>query len=521
MRLSLSIQTFEKIIENNCVYVDKTMFFYQMINKGQFYFYARPRRFGKSLTVSTLKCIFNAQKELFKNLFIYDKWNWDIKYPIIRIDFSGINERENGLENALTRKLIRIYNEYQLDFKESTPTNLLNDLIYKLIEKYQQKVVILIDEYDKPLLDYIEFHNLERAKANQIILQQFYSVIKSNEDKIQFFFMTGITRFSKMSLFSALNNLQDISYSFPYTQMTGYTEPELLSYFKNDLEIMHKTEFSALSFEAFIEKIRHWYNGYNFGEGEKVYNPWSVMNCLFDKKFNNYWINTGTPKFLIAIMKQNNTYIFDFENDVVSLSDSFSIDKIKLTTLLLQAGYITLNKQISDYAYTFKYPNREVEISMTATIMEEYLGLEETNTIIPMIKIKQLINQDKLDDCFKIFQQIISTIPAILLKKKNEDLYQVLFHSLLIYIGVDIKLAQHFAVGSIDAVIETSSHIYLLEFKINKSTSIALQQIQEKWYFQPYLLKNKSIQIIGVNIVTKTRKLSWEIVQYERNRVVL
>ena len=176
--------------------------------------------------------------------------------------------------------------------------------------------------------------------------------------------------------------------------------------------------------------------------------------------------------------------------------------------------------------YTFKYPNREVEISMTRYNYGRIPWLRRkdlimSNTIIPMIKIKQIINQDKLDDCFKIFQQIISTIPAILLKKKNEDLYQVLFHSLLIYIGVDIKLEQHFAVGSIDAVIETSSHIYLLEFKINKSTSIALQQIQEKWYFQPYLLKNKSIQIIGVNIVTKTRKLSWEIVQYERNRVVL
>lgn len=174
--------------------------------------------------------------------------------------------------------------------------------------------------------------------------------------------MTGITRFSKMSLFSALNNLIDISYTFPYTQMTGYTETELLTNFKTDLETIHNNEFSEFSFNQFIEKIRHWYNGYSFSKGDKVYNPWSKLNCIQDKVFGNYWISSGTPKFLITIMKQENKYIFDYDKDFVSLSDSFSIDKIKLTTLLLQAGYITLNEKINDDYYSFKYPNREVDL---------------------------------------------------------------------------------------------------------------------------------------------------------------
>jgi hypothetical protein len=385
---------------------------------------------------------------------------------------------------------------------------MLFNLINILYKTYQQKVVILIDEYDKPLLDYIEFAKKERAELNRAILQQFYSVIKANEDKIQFLFLTGITRFSKMSLFSALNSLQDISYTFPYTQLTGYTETELLYYFKSDIETMRIDNFPDLTFDEILNKIRKWYNGYNFSKGEKVYNPWSLLNCIQSKDFRNYWIDSGAPGFLIKLMKEKNHFIFDVEKDNLSLTDSFEIENVKLTTLMFQAGYITLKDFLYDDTYSFQYPNYEVEMSMVKTIMEDYLSLEKGKVSYPIMKIKKYILQNNLKEVFKIFQQIIDTIPSILLEKQDEKMYQVLFHSVITLIGADIQSEIHFAIGNLDSVIQTETHIYIIEFKINKNTSIALKQIKQKEYFSPYLLQTtKTIVLIGLNVDTNTRIL--------------
>ncbi len=321
-------------------------------------------------------------------------------------------------------------------------------------------------------------------------------------------FITGITRFSKMSLFSALNNLKDVSYTFPFTQLTGYTEEEMLYYFKTDIETMRADNFPELSYDELVKKIRKWYNGYNFSKGEKVYKHWSVLNCIQDKEFRNYWIDSGAPRFLINVMKEKNHFIFDIEKENLSLTDSFEIENVKLTTLMFQAGYITLKDFLYDDTYSFQYPNYEVEMSMVKTIMEDYLNLEKGKVSYPIMNIKKFILQNNLKEVFKIFQQIIDTIPSILLEKKDEKMYQVLFHSLITLIGADIQSEIHFAVGTLDAVIQTETHIYIIEFKVNKDPRTALKQIKQKEYFSPYLLQSaKCIVLIGLNIDTVSRTL--------------
>lgn len=355
--LPIGISTLSTIIEEEMVYIDKTEHAYALIEKSGRYFLSRPRRFGKSLFVDTLKEIFEGNEALFRGLYIHDKWDWSKKYPVIKIDFaSGVIKSR---KNLLTRIDYILKDNAQrlgveIDYNSDIP-GVLTNLIKACRQKYQARVVVLVDEYDKPLLDNIE----DPVPAAEIRegLKNLYSVMKERDAEIQFVFLTGVSKFSKVNIFSGINNLRDITLDEDFGTICGYTQNNLETSFKEHLEGVNR------------DKLKKWYNGYNF-LGERVYNPYDILLFIANKhSFRNYWFETGTPTFLIKLFKKNNYFLPDLNNLTAGeeLLSSFEIDHIDVVTLLFQSGYLTIDKvatKMGSLIYTLKLPNQEVTLAL-------------------------------------------------------------------------------------------------------------------------------------------------------------
>ena len=346
----LGLQDFEGIRQKDRLYVDKTKFITQMDEEGKYFFLSRPRRFGKSMFVSTLDCLFKAKKELFTGLDIEDKWDWSVKYPIIRISFSNIGHTEMGLQIAIRNELDKIAKSYQLVLTEESVSRKFEDLIEKL--QPLGKVVILIDEYDKPILDYLGTND-DLAIQNRNILKSFYSVLKDSDNYLRFLFITGVTKFSKVSIFSELNNLTDLTLHPHYGGICGITQAELEENFKEELKI-HSAD-----------DIKDWYNGYTWDRKTYVYNPFSLIGFFESGEFKNFWFESGSPTFLINLMLKKGLY--DVENVEIDgiIINEFNIINLNPYSVLFQAGYLT----IKDYdalgdVYHLVSPNREVRQSL-------------------------------------------------------------------------------------------------------------------------------------------------------------
>jgi hypothetical protein len=356
----LGIQTFEKIINDNFLYIDKTEEIYHLTQFGSYYFYARPRRFGKSLMLSTIKSLYQGKKELFKGLWIEDQWDWSKKHPIIHIGFSGIGHGVIGLENAIQQELNKLAKNYNVQFNAKDYVTKFKELI-EGIAKQKGKVVLLIDEYDKPIIDYLG-EEIEVAENNRRILKSFYSIIKDCDPYIEFMIITGVSKFSKVSIFSELNNLTDITFHHRYSTLTGITQKELEENFKE--EIKDLAAFSNKTEEELMKKIKRWYNGYSWNGQEFLYNPYSILAYFDFREFKNFWFETGTPSFLLKIMKQQNSIkvsALEVDNTIFS---SYSIKKIETIPLLFQTGYLTIKSRKENDVYVVDYPNLEVWDSM-------------------------------------------------------------------------------------------------------------------------------------------------------------
>jgi len=372
-KLPIGIQTFEKLRTDNYVYVDKTNIAHDLIeNGGGYYFLSRPRRFGKSLFLSTLKSIFDARKELFEGLAIYDKYDWSKSYPIVRISF---NDGIAKTKDELRQKIYEILKTNQRDLGLSCSSDLslagcFQELIYQAYMKYNQKVVVLIDEYDKPILDNIE--NKEIATIMRDELKSFYSVIKGADEYLKFVFITGVSKFSKVSLFSGLNNLNDITLNPNYSTICGYTQ--------KDLEITFSEHLKDQDFD----KIRLWYNGYKW-LGMAVYNPFDILLFISNNyEYANYWFSTGTPTFLLKLIEKNNYFLPNFENIITNrqMLDSFDVDYIELETLMWQTGYLTIDRVervLDNVEYYLKIPNKEVQQSIFG-VVADYLSKIQNST---------------------------------------------------------------------------------------------------------------------------------------------
>ncbi len=504
------VYNFEELIQGNFLYVDKTEYIWQLICPSSAgYFLSRPRRFGKSLTVSTLKAVFEGKKELFKGLAIYDKpYDW-VSYPVIHLDLNGFDFSSlAAVKNSLIRLMKETAVYHNVTLTENSPDNMFREIIGKLSQ--QQNVVILLDEYDKPILN-----NIGKAETSDVLtcMKSFYSVIKAFESKLRFAFITGVSKFCHVSLFSDLNNLTDISMDTRYAAMFGYTQDELEANFGDRISALAGEQ----DINAYKTKIKEWYNGYRFEEKAKtVYNPVSLAQFFENGgKFNNYWFATGTPSFLMELTKKTD---FDFRSVIGGDSvpeiafSAFEIDNIDPLTLLLQTGYVTIKETEERFGQTWyflDFPNREVAGAFSAYILNSYAGKTQTASVQFTAEIATaLLNRD-LKKLRKIMEVFFAGIPYTS-HKKQESTFQTIFFSIFRLLGLYIEAESATNDGRIDAVVQTKDAIFIFEFKLDNDPT-ALEQIKEKEYYKKYLLDKREIYIVGVNFDSeKGNLIGWE-----------
>ncbi len=506
-KLPIDVSSFEIMIKDNYLYIDKTQDIYNIFIKGhRFYFLSRPRRFGKSLLVSTLKELFSGNKELFKDLWIYNSdYDWQ-QYPVIHLDFSQIEHlTAQELRINLNDTLNKIAKDYNITLEyNSTPGASLKDLIENLSKI--NKVVILIDEYDKPILDHL--NNIEEAEKQREILRSFYGVIKGQDANLRSVLLTGVTRFAKTSIFSGLNNLNDISLKPEAAQLLGYTQDELLKYLMPYIEnFAHKLNISK---QELLKELKYWYNGYRFSEENiYVYNPFSVLYSLNDTKLINYWFTSGTPTFLIHLVSNQYYSLETLDQVEISVNnlDNFDIEDIDLVTLLFQTGYLT----ISDYNQTthkvkLNFPNYEVKYSFTNFLVKALSKVSPHKlSLLSSQLIKALEDNNITEFCHKL-EILFSSIPYSIISGEKESYYHALLQFLFSLLSLESQSEILTNNGRIDLVLETKKYIYIFEFKLNKSAQIAIQQIKDKKYYQRFLDKNKKIVIIGLNFINSKDK---------------
>jgi Predicted AAA-ATPase/PD-(D/E)XK nuclease superfamily len=504
--LPLGMQNLSEIREMNCIYVDKTRFVHQLVTTGKFYFFSRPRRFGKSLLISTLKSLYLGEKKLFDGLYIEDKWDWSKTNPVIHFSFDSVDYQGLGLAHAISEKLIECAEHYEITLVKTTLKSQFEELIKKLSAKYG-KVVLLIDEYDKPIIDYLEGDKIEQAKANRDVLRDFYSVLKSASPHLQLVFITGISKFSKVSLFSHLNNLTDITIHPDYAALAGYTQEELEFYFADYLKKC--AESIQISHQDLLETMKIWYDGYTWDGATEVYNPYGTLNFLSTRLFKNYWFATGSPSFLIEQMRKYDR--FDVENSVVdsSILDKYDIENLALVPLLFQTGYLTIKKiDAITGEMVLDYPNKEVRQSMYSFLIDDIAqNPHRINTGMTIQDINKAFLAKDLLKVKTILKALLADLPDQTYKKQTEGLYHGLIHLVFSYLGMFINSEVHSSEGRADAVVQTLTDVFIFEFKFNKTAEEALEQIEKQDYAGKYQASGKTITGIGVNFDSATRTI--------------
>ena len=510
-KLPIGIQSFEAIRSEDHYYVDKTSFVKKLADAGKYYFLSRPRRFGKSLFLDTLHQAFLGKKTLFKGLYLENHWKWDTSHPVIHISFgSGVFRSPEDLSLKMESILMDIREEHGIGYEKRSPNDRFMEAIVKISRKTEKKVVVLIDEYDKPILDRI--HDQAMASLMREELKNFYAVLKDADAHLKFVFITGVSKFSKVSLFSGLNHLQDITLNDAYATLCGYTEEELHQVFSDRMQGLAP------------ENLRSWYNGYSW-LGEKVYNPFAILNALQTRQIRNYWFETATPSFLIAILKKNNFHSFDMENvqATSAILDSFDIDHISPETLLFQTGYLTIKgvRQIGLLTqYTLGYPNMEVKSALNDSLTIYFIDAIRPRETSRAPLYESLLKGDP-DILRDHFHALLAAIPHDWYRKNNihayEGHYASVFYSYLASMGLDITPEERTNKGGIDLSLRMEDKVYLFEFKMAedaRAAEAALEQIRNRGYHEKYKAEGKKIYAIGMAFSGKERNLSgfcWEI----------
>jgi hypothetical protein len=522
--LPLGESTFRDIINKDKLYVDKTEEIYKLLEtQGKYFFLSRPRRFGKSLLLSTFEEIFLGNKELFNGLYIYDKIDFK-KYPVIKLTMNDLTYSEglSEFKNSLLYHLKNIYEKYDLKLETDNYILAFKNLIRELSKKSEQeKVVLLIDEYDKPIIEYLG-SDIKKSKEMRDILKNFYETIKANDEYIHFAFLTGVSKFSKISIFSTLNNLTDITMDENHSKIVGIDEEQLYSYFDERIKILAK-KLDAQESEV-KSVLRDWYNGYSWDGKNFLYNPYAILSVFNFNKIKNYWFESGTPTLLLNIIKDYNIDIKKIDNCVLNEKDfsTYEIDNINIYSILFQTGYLTIKKveklSISKENFYLSYPNVEVKESFLLFLLDSFAKDNPSNGISIDRLVNSLENKN-IDDFFTILTALFATIPnQINASKKttieNKELYyHTIFHLIFTLIGVNIKSEVSVNTGRVDSVVETNDSVYIFEFKIesknnNESVDNAIKQIKEKKYADRYLATKKEIFIIGASFDTEKRNIS-------------
>lgn len=505
-KLPIGIQTLGEIITGGYYYVDKTPYIHQLIEQGKYYFLSRPRRFGKSLLLDTLHQLFEAKEPLFRGLFIHNKWDWSRPRPVIRLGFgSGVmNGRElldQNIHEQLNEQAVRL----GVTLVNQTIGGRFAELIRRTHEQYGERVAVLIDEYDKPILDNIT--NAAIATELREGLKNLYSVLKDADPHLCFCLLTGVSKFSKVSLFSGLNNLNDITLDAPFSAICGYTE--------QDVDRVFAPELAGLD----REQIKTWYNGYNWG-GEAVYNPFDVLLLLQKREFRAYWFESATPTFLVKMLAERGFFTpqLDRLESPLSLLGRFDVDDISTEALLFQTGYLTIRRKEepvpSYWLYTLGYPNREVEASLNQALLPS-LGVAGTE---PTIRVLRLLQANDFTGLEQHFRSLFAALPHDWYRNnpiaKYEGHYASVFYSHIAALGLRVTVEDASNTGKVDMAVEFNGHVYLFEFKVVEQVpgGKALQQLKDRDYAEKYRAQGLPIHLIGVEFSREQR----QIVAFER-----
>ena len=509
-KLPIGIQTFRDIRDpqDNWIYVDKSKMAYDLIHGGKYYFLSRPRRFGKSLFLDTLSEVFKGSKHLFEGLYIYDKWDWEQQYPVVKIDFTGGDfSTESGVNEVLKYSLLSVAEKYGIESKDIESGSLgvtFKLLIKKIQEKHNQKVVILIDEYDKPILDNIGKEDQTASIQARDILKNFYSAIKASDEYLKLVFITGVSKFSKLNLFSGLNNLEDITIDERYATITGYTQADL------------EREFAEYLDGVDLQTVKKWYNGYNYF-GEPVYNPFDIL-LFFSKncEFRNFWWETGNPSFLIEKLKEGNYFLPNLENIEVGEEtlNAFDVEYIDLVALLWQTGYLTFDKKVQvldDVSYKLKVPNLEIQKSLNALFFNYLTDVRQGSVTGKLNTTRAMLASDM--EAFKnCLHSMFAAIPYNNFIQNNiaqyEGYYASVMYAYMCSLGFLVKTEDYTSKGRIDMTLIGPGQIFILEFKVDAPEEAALQQIEEKKYYEKYQSEGKKIILVGIHFSSEERNIS-------------
>ncbi len=503
-RLPIGIQTFRELRERDCYYVDKTAYIARLIDEGKHYFLSRPRRFGKSLFLDTLKELFEGNEPLFRTLAVHDGWDWSARSPVLRLSFGGGDFRESGLLNTnLMAQLDAVERETGVGSGYATAPERFRHLIRALRERTGQRVVVLVDEYDKPILDVL--HVPAAARANRDFLHGVYAVIKDNDADIRFSLLTGVSRFSKVSLFSGLNNLTDLTLDPCYSAVCGYTDA--------DLDAVFAAELPGLDRDA----IRSWYNGYNWLGEENVYNPYDILLLFRNRRFDAWWFETGTPSFLIDTLSSRGTSSFALEDMVGSgdLLSSFDVGDIATEALLFQTGYLTITGAEDlggKTVYRLGYPNREVRQSLNERLLRA-MTPDASRHGTREVRLYERLQANDFAGLRSLFEAFFASIPHDWHRKNDiaryEGYYASVFYSHFAALGLDVAVEDGSARGRVDMVVRFNGQVYLFEFKVVElePEGGAMAQLKARRYADKYQDLGQPIHLVGVEFSREARNI--------------
>ncbi|MCM1295894.1 MAG: ATP-binding protein [Muribaculaceae bacterium] len=521
IKYPIGIQSFEKIRRENYLYVDKTEIIHKIVSDGVYYFLSRPRRFGKSLLISTLEALFKGKRELFKGLAI-DSLDWDWQtYEVLHLDLNAQNyKEEDSLYSNLDWHLKRWEKHYEITEPSSRLENRFSDVILKAYEISGEQVVILIDEYDKPLLANIDNPKLQSKFRN--MLQGFYGVLKTLDPYIKFGMLTGVTRFNKVSIFSSLNNLRDLSIEPDFNDICGISESELSQYFAESMRIMaNRLKITPTELH---DRLKANYDGYHFAAyGEDIYNPFSLLNTFSSNRIGSYWVATGTTSSLLQVLDINCYPLQELENcksteNQLNGADIFLSDPIPF---FFQAGYLTIKGYDPEFdEYTLGLPNREVSQGFNDLVLKAWMRQPESGN--PIRKFVEDVREGRVEDFMEKIQVFFAGIPYDHVRKSKrteaetqseiqgdkEVHYQNVLYVIMKLMGFYTHTEYRTSRGRIDMLVETADYIYVMEFKIDSTAEEAVSQIDEKNYTLPFQSSGKTIFKIGANFDTSTRRLS-------------
>ncbi len=466
---------------------------------------------------------------MFEGLYIYDKVRWDI-FPVIRLSLDRIGSYDNSLKLNLLKALEEVAQKYEVAIQETDESWYFAKLIKKIYEKYDKKVVILIDEYDKPIMHYLESSAIKTAERNRDILKSFYGVLKNSSNYLKFTFITGVSKIARVSIFSDLNHLHDLTLDTDFATICGFTESEILEYCREGIEDLSLIE--TKDNEETLRKIKFWYNGFSWNAIDFVYNPFSFMRLLSNMRFENYWFESGTPTFLVRLVKQKKDFILKDIKISKYIYNWYDFNNFDYISIMLQTGYLTFKKHILDDLYIVSFPNKEVEMAFSQMLLEDYLHLPMQHASATIYDIQQGIVDDDLENVIAIIGNMFKTLPyqffmetyetkdkngniKMVQKSVGESFYHAVIYLILNILGVKMNVEVSSQSGRIDAVIETSQYIYLFEFKKNRKAEVGIAQIETHKYAYRFALSKKKIKFIALTFSLQKKGISdYKILDY-------